>query len=153
MQEEFLEEEPRGEWTIENNQEQITDNSSEEWEDWEVTNPPEDMEAALRRAPPPRENEWTPTLKGTLRIRGNDPRKCRDEEPKEYKFHQPPPPPPSPTYSSPSNNFFCWNCKQNGHTLNDCWALSPVNRENNLCTWCEQIGYFLQECPQYLQNI
>jgi len=110
------------------------------------------MENTIRRSPPPRENEWTPTLNSTLRIRGNDPRRCRDEEPKELKFHQPPPPPPSPTYSSSSyTKAFCWNCKQNGYTINDCRELPPSTKENNLCTWCGQFGHYLQECQQYLQ--
>ena len=120
VQEEVWEEELKSEWIIENNQEQISNNNSEDWEDWETTNLPEDIEATLRRSPPPRENEWTPTMNGTLRIRSKDPRKCKDKEPEELKFHQPPPPSLSPTYTSPSKKLFCWNCKENSHTTNDC---------------------------------
>jgi len=113
-------EEPMGEWTTIDNPENTTNSHLEDWEDWTVTNPPEDMENTIRRSPPPRENKWTPTLKGTLRIRGNDPRKCKDEVLEELKFYHSPPPPPSPTTSSPSNKAFCWNCKMNGYTMNEC---------------------------------
>ena len=117
-------EEPMGEWTTIDNSENTTNNPSEDWENWEVTNPPEDMENTIRRSPLPKENEQTPTLNGTLRIRNNDPRKCKDEVPKELKFYHPPPSPsPSPTTSSPFNKAFCWNCKMNGHTMNECWQL------------------------------
>jgi len=46
-----------GEWTTIDNSENTTNNPSEDWENWEVTNPPEDMENTIRRSPLPKENE------------------------------------------------------------------------------------------------
>jgi len=117
-----------------------------------VTNPPEDMESTIRRSPLPRENEWTPTLNGTLRMRGNDPRKCKDEVPEELKFHHSPPPPPSPTTNSLSNKAFCWNYKMNRYTMNECWQL-PYQQDVNTCIWCRNIGHATQECPFYIKEI
>jgi len=88
----------------------------EEIEDWErVSNGP-DMARTIRRSSSSPENEWTPTLNSTLRIRRNDPRKCADEVPKHLKKHMAPPPPPSPMIGSSTQHWnaidFCWNCRQ-----------------------------------------
>jgi len=109
----------------------------EEMEDWErVTNGP-DMARIIGRSPSPPENEWNPTLNGTLRIRKNDPRKCEDEVPKHLKTHMPPPPPPptSPILAGPSNwsmREYCWNCKGTGHNIHLCpQNMQPTSKVSN----------------------
>jgi len=80
----------------------------EEIEDWERASNGPDMASTIGRSPLPPENEWNPTLNGTLRIRRNDPRKYVDEVPKHLKTHMPPSSPPSPTLAGPSN----WSMKE-----------------------------------------
>jgi len=112
------EQDPQEEWQMG----EVQPQEPEEMEDWErVSNSP-DMERTIGRSPSPPENEWTPTLNGTLRIRKNDPRKCADEEPKHLKTHMPPSPPPptSPILAGPSNwsmKEYCWNCRTTGHNI------------------------------------
>jgi len=114
------EEDPQQEWQIG----EVQPQEPEEMEDWErISNGP-DMERTIRRSPSPTENEWNPTLDGTVRIRRNDPRKCADEVPKYLKTHMPPPPPPSPIVGSSTQHWnaidFCWNCRQEGHIMSQC---------------------------------
>jgi len=144
----------------------------EEMEHWErVSNGP-DMERTIRRSPSPPENEWTPILNGTLRIRRNDPRKCTDKVPKHLKTHKPPPPPPSPMIGSSTQHWnaidFCWNCRPQGHTMSQCRqpplevpkvshkipfqkqsiSQNPQNtKAARKCSNCHQEGHNRTKCP------
>jgi len=136
------------------------------------------MERTIRRSPSPPENEWTPTLNGTLRIRGNDPRRCADEVPKHLKTHNPPPPPPptSPILAGPSNwsmKEYYWNCTGTGHNIHQCpenmqlgskvsnkmplqkEKPSNINHKTKIkCSKCQQQGHNRRTCTSTndLQN-
>jgi len=100
-------EEPASEWEQDPQDWQMGEvqpQEPEEMEDWERVSNGSDMARTIGRSPSPSENEWNPTLTGSLRIRRNDPRKCADKVPKHLKTHSSPPPPPSSLIlAGPSN--------------------------------------------------
>jgi len=127
------------------------------------------MEGRIARSSPPVEKEWDATLRGTLRIRNNDQRRCKDEITQDLKYrHPPPPPPPSPILAGPSNwsiKEYCWNCKETRHNIHQCPEnIQPTSRVSNKialqkekpsnkniktrikCFKCQQQGYNRRTC-------
>jgi len=133
-------------------EEEFSDN--EEPMDWEEVSTPsqEDMERTIRRSPQPQEDEWTPTLDGTLRIRSKA-RPCSDEVEKPLHYHQPPPPPPSSQKPNSPNSSFCWTCKSHGHTSSSCPKNLLQYAEDiilNNCQICHKPGHTSDNCPNYI---
>jgi len=127
------------------------------------------MEGRIARTPQPAEKEWNVTLGGTLRIRNNHQRRCKDEITQDLKYrHSPTPPPPSSIPAGPSNwsmKEYCWNCKRTGHNIHQytenmqltskvsnkmpLQKKKPPNKNNKTkgkCSRCQQEGYNRRTC-------
>jgi len=117
--------------------EEVQSQDPEDLQDWErVSSNNEDMEERITRTPPPAEKEWNATLGGTLRIRNNDQRRCKDEITQDLKYrHSPPSPPPSPIPAGPSNwsmKEYYWNCKRTRYNIYQCTEnMQPTSKVSN----------------------